>query len=76
MKFKFKGGIVMGRATESKSEQIKYFQTRLKLIADMAASLGEDATSEDLSNLMNQIEGVGVKLNRFKKDWEKQTSED
>lgn len=61
----------MGRATESKQEQLLYLKNRLHLISEMANSLDEEATSKDLENLNQQIESLKIKLNRFKEDWEK-----
>lgn len=63
----------MGRATESKQEQLLYLKNRLHLISEMANALDHEATSADLENLKQQIESLKIKLNRFKEDWEKGT---
>jgi hypothetical protein len=60
----------VGRATASKREQLDYLQKRIRLISEMVQALEEQATSEDLENLTQQIEGYMIKLERFKKDWE------
>lgn len=60
----------MGRATASKREQLDYLQKRIRLISEMVQALEEQATSEDLENLTQQIEAYMIKLERFKKDWE------
>jgi ribosomal protein L16 Arg81 hydroxylase len=60
----------VGRATASKREQLDYLQKRIRLISEMVQALEEQATSEDLENLAQQIEAYMIKLERFKKDWE------
>jgi hypothetical protein len=60
----------VGRATASKREQLDYLQKRIRLISEMVQALEEQATSEDLENLTQQIEAYMIKLERFKKDWE------
>lgn len=60
----------MGRATALKNEQLDYLKKRIRLISEMVQALEEQATSEDLNNLVQQMEAYMVKLHRFKKDWE------
>jgi hypothetical protein len=40
----------------------------------MVHGLEEEATSEDLTNLVQQMEAYMIKLQRFKKDWEVEES--
>ncbi|HSU79550.1 MAG TPA: hypothetical protein VLK78_03980 [Candidatus Angelobacter sp.] len=64
----------MGRATTSKHEQVDYLKKRIRLIFEMVQALEEQATSEDLTNLVQQMEDYMIKLQRFKRDWEVEES--
>lgn len=65
----------MGRATTSKEEQLDYLKKRIRLISERVHGLEEEATSEDLTNLVQQMEAYMIKLQRFKKDWEVEESQ-
>lgn len=61
----------MGRATELKSEQIKYIKHRLHLLNEVGQSLDESADAGDLRHLEQMLEKLSVKLRVFSSDWEK-----
>ncbi|MFX3619263.1 MAG: SE1561 family protein [Sporolactobacillus sp.] len=66
----------MGRATKLKREQIIYLKNRLKLLAEVAASLDEQtADAEALTRLLQMMEGLEIKIRRFREDWENHLSE-
>ncbi len=60
----------MGRATESKTEQLLYLKNRIRLISEMTSGLDDGAGSADLENLNQQIKALTIKIQRFKQDWE------
>lgn len=64
------GGPDMGRATESKSEQLKYIKHRLQLLNEVGQSLDESASAEDLRRLDKMLEQLRVKVRVFMSDWE------
>ncbi|MFT8319067.1 MAG: SE1561 family protein [Sporolactobacillus sp.] len=65
----------MGRATNLKREQIIYLKNRLELLAEAAASLDEQtADAEALTRLLQMMEGLEIKIKRFREDWENHLS--
>ncbi|GGE45340.1 hypothetical protein GCM10011391_25220 [Pullulanibacillus camelliae] len=60
----------MGKSVESKSEQIRYLQNRVKLFSNVVGTLDESATASDLINVITMLDKLKIKLERFKKDWE------
>lgn len=62
----------MGNAVDSKKEQITYLQRRTKLLADVVGTMDESASGDDLGNVLSMLEALSIKVNRFKKDWDKQ----
>jgi len=60
----------MGKSVETKVEQIRYLQNRVKLFSNLVEALDESATPADLDNVITMMDGFKIKLDRFKKDWE------
>jgi hypothetical protein len=62
--------IVMGRAMESKNEQLKYIKHRLQLLNEVGKSMDESASAHDLRQLGKMLEQLGIKVRVFMSDWE------
>ncbi|MCQ2010849.1 MAG: SE1561 family protein [Sporolactobacillus sp.] len=60
----------MGRATNSKADQVIYLKNRFKLLAQVACALNEEtAAHEDLENILAMMDNLEVKIRRFRDDW-------
>ncbi|MCO7125800.1 SE1561 family protein [Sporolactobacillus shoreicorticis] len=60
----------MGRATNSKEDQVIYLKNRFKLLAQVVGALNEEtAEHEDLENILAMMENLEVKIRRFRDDW-------
>jgi hypothetical protein len=69
MKRKAGGAHRMGRAAGSKKEQLKYLKNRIRLLSQVAESLGEDADAQDLANVLKMLKDLTIKVERFHEDW-------
>lgn len=60
----------MGRATQSKSDQVIYLKNRFKLLSQVVNALdAETADLEDLENVLAMMGNLEVKIRRFRDDW-------
>lgn len=61
----------MGRATDSKSDQVAYLKNRIRLLSYMVNALESDAAEpEDLNKLLGMLDDLEIKVRRFRDDWE------
>jgi len=60
----------VGKSVETKIEQIRYLQDRVKLFSSVVKALDESAIPADLTNVIAMLDRLKIKLDRFKKDWE------
>ncbi|MEC2113366.1 SE1561 family protein [Bacillus stercoris] len=61
----------MGNAVNNKDQQIDYLKNRLDMFMNVIDSLDPEATDvEDIDRLINMLDDLEAKYERFKKDWE------
>ncbi|WP_100489042.1 SE1561 family protein [Sporolactobacillus pectinivorans] len=61
----------MGRATDSKSDQVAYLKNRIRLLSYMINALESDSAGpEDLNKLLGMLDDLEIKVKRFCDDWE------
>ena len=61
----------MGKATNNRSSQITYLQNRIQMLQQVMESMdGDTADPSDLDRLLNMMEDLRLKIERYRKDWE------
>ncbi|MGG4000498.1 MULTISPECIES: SE1561 family protein [Anoxybacillus] len=62
----------MGNAVSDQNLQLSYLKTRLNMFLEVLETLDpETAELEDIDRLIQMIDDLEMKYERFKKDWEK-----
>ncbi|AKS37318.1 hypothetical protein NP92_00850 [Anoxybacillus gonensis] len=62
----------MGNAVSDQNLQLTYLKTRLNMFLEVLEALDpETAELEDIDRLIQMIDDLEMKYERFKKDWEK-----
>ncbi|MBE2924117.1 hypothetical protein JEG43_07310 [Anoxybacillus sp. LAT_35] len=62
----------MGNAVSDQNLQLSYLKTRLNMFLEVLEALDpETAELEDIDRLIQMIDDLEMKYERFKKDWEK-----
>lgn len=62
----------MGNAVSDQNLQLTYLKTRLNMFLEVLEAIDpETAELEDIDRLIQMIDDLEMKYERFKKDWEK-----
>ncbi|MBB5355619.1 hypothetical protein HNR43_001594 [Anoxybacillus mongoliensis] len=62
----------MGNAVSDQNLQLSYLKTRLNMFLEVLEAIDpETAELEDIDRLIQMIDDLEMKYERFKKDWEK-----
>ncbi|MBE2913793.1 SE1561 family protein [Anoxybacillus flavithermus] len=62
----------MGNAVSDQNPQLSYLKTRLNMFLEVLEALDpETAELEDIDRLIQMIDDLEMKYERFKKDWGK-----
>ncbi len=62
----------LGNAVSDENLQLSYLKTRLNMFLEVLEALDpETAELEDIDRLIQMIDDLEMKYERFKKDWEK-----
>ncbi|WP_353856359.1 SE1561 family protein [Bacillus sp. Bos-x628] len=60
----------MGKAADSKEQQVDYLRNRLDMLMHVIDSLDPESTDvEDIDRLIQMIDDLEAKYERFKTDW-------
>ncbi|EMI11567.1 MAG: hypothetical protein KatS3mg080_0564 [Anoxybacillus sp.] len=63
---------MLGNAVSDQNLQLTYLKTRLNMFLEVLEALDpETAELEDIDRLIQMIDDLEMKYERFKKDWEK-----
>ncbi|MGD6817808.1 SE1561 family protein [Metabacillus sp. 84] len=63
----------MGNAAKDKDSQINYLKNRLNMFMEVIDSMDPESTDvEDVDRLIQMLDDLEVKFDRFKKDWDKE----
>lgn len=63
---------MLGNAVSDQNLQLSYLKTRLNMFLEVLETLDpETAELEDIDRLIQMIDDLEMKYERFKKDWEK-----
>ncbi|MCL6797226.1 hypothetical protein KDD79_10950 [Bacillus altitudinis] len=63
----------MGKAADSKEQQVDYLKNRLDMFMNVINSLDPESTDvEDIDRLIQMIDDLEVKYERFKTDWKEE----
>lgn len=61
----------MGKATDNRSSQLSYLQNRVHMLQQVIDSMeGEAADTTDLDRLLDMMDDLRMKVERYRKDWE------
>ncbi len=61
----------MGKATNNRSLQLNYLQNRIQMLQQVIESMDADTSdTSDLDRLLNMMEDLRLKVERYRKDWE------
>ncbi|WP_043965626.1 SE1561 family protein [Anoxybacillus thermarum] len=62
----------MGNAVSVQNLQLSYLKTRLNMFLEVLEAIDPETTElEDIDRLIQMIDDLEMKYERFKKDWEK-----
>ncbi len=62
----------LGNAVSDENLQLSYLKTRLNMFLEVLEAIDpETAELEDIDRLIQMIDDLEIKYERFKKDWEK-----
>jgi len=68
-----KGSVSMGKAADSKEQQVDYLKNRLDMFMNVIDSLDPESTDvEDIDRLIQMIDDLEAKYERFKSDWKEE----
>ncbi|MFC7393931.1 SE1561 family protein [Scopulibacillus cellulosilyticus] len=60
----------MGRAAQTKEQQLIYLKLRTKLLAQVVETMdSETAEPSDLDNVLKMLNDLKIKVQRFHDDW-------
>ncbi|WP_431802920.1 SE1561 family protein [Halobacillus andaensis] len=61
----------MGKAANNRKDQFTYVKNRIRMLNQVVDSMDEQEISfEDYQRVLEMVEQLQLKMNRFKKDWE------
>ncbi|MFD2923497.1 SE1561 family protein [Halobacillus naozhouensis] len=61
----------MGKAAETQSEQFRYVKNRIQMLHQVVETMDpEQMEHEDYLRVLDMVEQLQLKMQRFKKDWE------
>ncbi|WP_226581573.1 SE1561 family protein [Halobacillus litoralis] len=61
----------MGKAAEHPQQQFHYIKNRIQMLNQVVTTMDpEEVDMDDFVRVLNMIEQLQIKMNRFKKDWE------
>jgi len=62
----------LGNAVSDQNLQLTYLKTRLNMFLEVLEAIDPETTElEDIDRLIQMIDDLEMKYERFKKDWEK-----
>lgn len=62
----------LGNAVSDQNLQLSYLKTRLNMFLEVLEAIDPETTElEDIDRLIQMIDDLEMKYERFKKDWEK-----
>ncbi|MBM7551868.1 SE1561 family protein [Thalassobacillus pellis] len=65
----------MGKASESPSGQFHYIKNRIKMLNQVIESMDENSVGrDDFRRLLEMVEQLQIKMERFQMDWEDSAS--
>ncbi|MER3127034.1 SE1561 family protein [Bacillus pumilus] len=63
----------MGKAADNKEQQVDYLKNRLDMFMNVIDSLDPESTDvEDIDRLIQMIDDLEAKYERFKTDWKEE----
>ncbi|MCA0971109.1 hypothetical protein LCM20_10945 [Halobacillus litoralis] len=63
----------MGKAAEQPSDQFHYIKNRIQMLNQVVSTMDPDVVDmEDFNRVLDMIQQLQMKMERFKKDWEQQ----
>ncbi|CDQ18742.1 hypothetical protein SAMN05192559_101637 [Halobacillus karajensis] len=64
----------MGKAAQYPSQQFHYIQNRIQMLEQVVSSMdAHNVDLDDFNRVLEMIEQLQLKMNRFKKDWERES---
>lgn len=61
----------MGKAAKHPSEQFHYIKNRIHMLNQVVSTMNaEDVEMDDFNRVLDMIQQLQMKMERFKKDWE------
>lgn len=65
----------MGKAAQHPSQQFHYIKNRIQMLNQVVSTMDDDDVDiDDFNRVLDMIEQLQMKMNRFKKDWEQENS--
>ena len=63
----------MGKAAQQPSDQFHYIKNRIQMLNQVVSTMdAEDVDMDDFNRVLEMIEQLQMKMERFKKDWEQE----
>lgn len=63
----------MGKAAQQPSDQFHYIKNRIQMLNQVVSTMdAEDVDMNDFNRVLEMIEQLQMKMERFKKDWEQE----
>ncbi|KHE67480.1 SE1561 family protein [Halobacillus sp. BBL2006] len=61
----------MGKATQHPSDQFHYIKNRIQMLNRVVSTMdADDVDKEDFNRVLDMIQQLQIKMERFKKDWD------
>jgi uncharacterized protein YfkK (UPF0435 family) len=61
----------MGKAAQHPSDQFHYIKNRIQMLNRVVSTMdADDVDKEDFNRVLDMIQQLQVKMERFKKDWD------
>ncbi|MFQ3545204.1 SE1561 family protein [Halobacillus rhizosphaerae] len=61
----------MGKASTQPSEQFHYIKNRIQMLSQVVSTMDpEQVDMDDFTRVLDMIQQLQMKMERFKKDWE------
>ncbi|RWZ58893.1 hypothetical protein EQV77_08020 [Halobacillus fulvus] len=61
----------MGKAAQHPSDQFHYIKNRIQMLNQVVSSMNpDDVDMDDFNRVLDMIQQLQMKMERFKKDWE------
>ena len=63
----------MGKAAQQPSDQFHYIKNRIQMLNQVVSTMdAENVDMDDFNRVLEMIEQLQMKMERFKKDWEQE----